>query len=289
MSDNVAITAGSGTTVAADEVVDGTLGTVKVQYIKIMDATLDGTTKAAVGAGGLKVDPTSAVAMNTGTRSATTQRVTVSTDDLVPVTGTITAVTALTNALPAGANVIGKVSIDQTTDLTTNKVRAFIHDGTTAALVKAASSGAAAASDPALVVTLRDTNNNVQSGAPVSIVAQTPTATANGNTASRVNAANSTNATSLKASAGQLYEIDVFNVAAYNVFLKFYNKASAPTVGTDTPVITIPIQAGGGYSRTFAMGRTFATGIAYAITKLQADSDTTVVAAGDLTGSIGWV
>ena len=50
MADNVAVTAGSGTTIAADEVVDGTLGTVKVQYVKIMDATLDGTTKAAVGA-----------------------------------------------------------------------------------------------------------------------------------------------------------------------------------------------------------------------------------------------
>lgn len=56
MADNVAITAGTGTTVAADEVVDGTLGTVKVQFVKIMDGTLDGTSKAAVGSGGLAVD-----------------------------------------------------------------------------------------------------------------------------------------------------------------------------------------------------------------------------------------
>jgi hypothetical protein len=55
MADNVAVTAGSGTTIAADEVVDATLGTVKVQYVKLMDGTLDGTTKAAVGAGGLSV------------------------------------------------------------------------------------------------------------------------------------------------------------------------------------------------------------------------------------------
>ena len=48
MADNVVITAGTGTTVAADEVVDGTLGTVKAQYIKIMDGTLDGTAKAKV-------------------------------------------------------------------------------------------------------------------------------------------------------------------------------------------------------------------------------------------------
>lgn len=57
MADNVAITAGTGTTVAADEVVDATLGTVKVQYVKIMDGLIDSTIKAGVGANGLKVDP----------------------------------------------------------------------------------------------------------------------------------------------------------------------------------------------------------------------------------------
>lgn len=48
MADNVAVTAGSGTNIAADEVTDGTLGSVKVQYVKIMDGTLDGTAKATV-------------------------------------------------------------------------------------------------------------------------------------------------------------------------------------------------------------------------------------------------
>jgi len=48
VADNVAITAGTGTAIAADEVVDGTLGTVKVQYVKLMDGTLNSTTKATV-------------------------------------------------------------------------------------------------------------------------------------------------------------------------------------------------------------------------------------------------
>ena len=167
--------------------------------------------------------------------------------------------------------------------------------------LKGASTGAAPATDTAWVVTLRDVLPSgraaAAASAPVALSTEDntllsrllPTATASGVTPSRVVAAASTNATSLKASAGQVYEIDVFNPAAYTVFLKFYNKASAPTVGTDTPVWTIPIQAGGGYSRSFYEGRAFSTGIAYAITKLQADSDTTVVVAGDLTGSIGWV
>lgn len=114
-------------------------------------------------------------------------------------------------------------------------------------------------------------------------------AVANGTTSSRVNAAASTNATSLKASAGNVFQIDLFNVAAYDVFFKFYNKASAPTVGTDTPTWTIPIKAGTGFSVRFPFGKSFATGIAYATTKLQADSDTTVLVAGDVTGSIDWI
>jgi len=56
MADNVAITAGSGTTIAADEVTDGTLGTAKVQYIKVMDGALNGTNKAGVSVNGLQVD-----------------------------------------------------------------------------------------------------------------------------------------------------------------------------------------------------------------------------------------
>lgn len=48
MADNVTITAGAGTTIAADEVVDGTLGTVKVPYGKIVDGTIDGTNKLAI-------------------------------------------------------------------------------------------------------------------------------------------------------------------------------------------------------------------------------------------------
>jgi hypothetical protein len=114
-------------------------------------------------------------------------------------------------------------------------------------------------------------------------------AQSDGSTVSRVVSAATTNATSLKASAGNIYSLDLFNVAAYDIFVKFYNKASAPTVGTDTPVWTIPIKSGTGYSRHFLHGLNFATGIAYAITKLQADSDTTVIAASDVTGIVKWI
>ena len=57
MADNISITPGSGKTVATDEVTDGTLGTVQVQFIKLMDGTLDSTNKLSISAGGAaKVD-----------------------------------------------------------------------------------------------------------------------------------------------------------------------------------------------------------------------------------------
>ena len=67
MADNVVVTAGAGTTIAADEIVDGTLGTVKVQYVKVMDGTIDGTTKLVVNsAGGYGTTPSFATVSSVG-------------------------------------------------------------------------------------------------------------------------------------------------------------------------------------------------------------------------------
>lgn len=85
MADNVAITPGSGANIAADEVVDGTLGTVKVQFVKLMDGTLDGTTKAGVGAQGLAVNLSgaggNAITAGAGAVASGTPRVTLASDD----------------------------------------------------------------------------------------------------------------------------------------------------------------------------------------------------------------
>jgi hypothetical protein len=95
-----------------------------------------------------------------------------------------------------------------------------------------------------------------------------------------------TNATSVKASAGQVYAIYAHNLNAAVRYLKLYNKASAPTVGTDTPVLTLPIPgntAGAGFVLdTGGMGIAFATGIALALTTGVADADTGAVAASEI-------
>lgn len=51
MADNVAITAGTGTTVHADEYTHSTLGSGKTQLVKLVDGTLDSSTAIAAGGG----------------------------------------------------------------------------------------------------------------------------------------------------------------------------------------------------------------------------------------------
>lgn len=101
----------------------------------------------------------------------------------------------------------------------------------------------------------------------------------------RLLSAATTNATSLKASAGTLYALYVVNLNAAVRYLKFYNKASAPTVGSDTPVMTLPIPAsttGAGFVWNMDPGWSFSTGIAYATTTGVADADTGAVAANEI-------
>lgn len=98
-------------------------------------------------------------------------------------------------------------------------------------------------------------------------------------TTSNINSAATTNATSIKGTAGTIYAITCSNAGAAAAFVKLYNKATSPTVGTDVPVITIPIPAASIVSLNMGvLGHRFATGIGLAITNLVADSDTTAVA-----------
>lgn len=104
-----------------------------------------------------------------------------------------------------------------------------------------------------------------------------------------LSSAATTNATSLKASAGRLFKIRGLNNAAFIRYLKLYNKASAPNVGTDVPVITIPLKASADFDIDLGVyGHFFSTGIAYAITGAVADADTTAIAAADILGLNAW-
>lgn len=102
-------------------------------------------------------------------------------------------------------------------------------------------------------------------------------------TASTVNSAATTNATSIKTSAGTVYSVTASNINAATRFVKLYNLATAPTVGTSVPVLTIPVPSNNVVNIEFGTtGHRFTTGIALAITASAADSDATAVAAREI-------
>jgi len=98
-----------------------------------------------------------------------------------------------------------------------------------------------------------------------------------------LNSAATTNAVSVKAAAGTLLLASISNQNAAVRVLKVYNMASAPTVGTDIPVLSFIMPASSTQVFGFgALGQRFSTGIAIATTTGVADSVTTAVAVGDL-------
>lgn len=181
--------------------------------------------------------------------------------------------------LHAGSNIIGKVTTDQTTHGTSDLVAADI----TKVGGSAISLGAKTSANSYPVVLASD-----QATLPI---AEQATATG-GYTPGKLNSAASTNATSVKASAGKLGFVSVTNINASPRYLKFYNKASAPTVGTDTPILVllIPGNANGSGNNPAIppQGLNFSTGIAFAITTGAADSDTGAVALNDIIVNYGY-
>ena len=121
------------------------------------------------------------------------------------------------------------------------------------------------------------------------IYAAVGAAVSGGWTAYKLTSAASTNANSLKASAGQIGTFSAYNSGAAVAYLKIYNKASAPTVGTDTPIQVHMIPAGGGTNPSLGGGLAFSTGIAFAITAgTGLDTDTNAVAAAQVQVNIGY-
>ena len=104
----------------------------------------------------------------------------------------------------------------------------------------------------------------------------------------------STNATSVKGSAGSVFNIIVHNThggggGGSAITLRFYDKATAPVVGTDVPMIIIHIGSGTSKELNFTSGITFKNGIAYSITDGNALLDDTPVSADGVQVYIGYI
>lgn len=171
--------------------------------------------------------------------------------------GTVRCITHLHNASLEPVN--GMPSADAAS----RRIYAQLTDGTSSASVKAAST-AATANDLGVVV--QPSPNRYAQATPFNL-----------------NSAASTNATSLKSSAGSITTLMVSNLSASARYLKLFNKASAPVPGTDTPFMTIPLPANTFQNLPLSdMGIRFSTGIAYAITASAALNDASSIGANEV-------
>lgn len=103
---------------------------------------------------------------------------------------------------------------------------------------------------------------------------------------SKVISAAGTNATLIRASALTIYTMSVSNNSASWRYLKLYNKASAPTVGTDVPAFVVGLPPGSTVTIANAVGMRFLTGLALAITAGIADTDATAIGADEVIVSL---
>lgn len=89
----------------------------------------------------------------------------------------------------------------------------------------------------------------------------------------------------VKASAGKIFSMNLFNSGAGAVYFRLYNKATTPGTG-DTPVFRGTIPATGERTVTFADGLYFSTGIGIRITGAVADNDATALNANEVMANI---
>lgn len=124
---------------------------------------------------------------------------------------------------------------------------------------------------------------------PIALITTTPvsgTVSANEGTlvtpsTSSTTTAAGLNLTSIKATAWTLYALSITNKTAATIYVKLYNKASAPVVASDIPVITIPVAASSYATYQYGrIGDRFSTWIALAATWALLDTDATNTAAG---------
>ena len=117
MADNIAVSAGVGTTIATDQV-----GTVHYQKIKLIESTADSETATGVAANPL------AVALPTATVTTLTPPAAITgfaTETTLASIKDTAGIKKITDALPAGTNIIGAVKRDVINYTPIHKVYAY--------------------------------------------------------------------------------------------------------------------------------------------------------------------
>lgn len=115
-------------------------------------------------------------------------------------------------------------------------------------------------------------------------------ATVHGLKSTKIISAASTNATLVEAGHHQVFGWHFYNNTASVKCVKLFNKATAPTPGTDVPVELIVLPPNGGHDlwSDVPLGR-YNLGLGYCIVTEVADSGTTAVAVNDVAGNLHYV
>ncbi|HVE35374.1 MAG TPA: hypothetical protein VNC18_17545 [Gemmatimonadaceae bacterium] len=92
----------------------------------------------------------------------------------------------------------------------------------------------------------------------------------------------STNAGVVKAAAGLVTGYYIVNIATGFRYVKLYNKATSPSVGSDTPLMVLGIPPASAANVSLDSPASFGTGIAIATVTGLADSDSTGVGATEV-------
>jgi hypothetical protein len=100
-------------------------------------------------------------------------------------------------------------------------------------------------------------------------------------THSNWNDAASTTATNVTDKKTRILSMDAQNKGAAPAYLHIFDKASAPTPGTDTPKMTFMVPAGGGKVNEKNMAMELQSGFGYAITAGAGANDDTAIANAD--------
>lgn len=293
MADNVTLDAGSGGAVIATD--DD--GTAHHQYVKLEFGADNTQTKvtSSVGlpvgdaGGSLTVDQPTGTNLHMVVDSGT-----------VTTVSTVTSVTAIANALPAGTNAIGKLAANSGVDIGDVDVTSLTPGTTASSLGKAEDAAHTTGDVGVMALGVRAASPTERSAGPtdgdyepfatneVGAVWTTPTASANGGLSIFRSLDIDESEEEIKASAGTIYGMWVTNTATSTRFVKFYNATAASvTVGTTTPVITIgiPGNTSDDVSGSFGpggIGIGFTTAISVAATTAAADNDTGAPSAGDV-------
>ncbi len=109
----------------------------------------------------------------------------------------------------------------------------------------------------------------------------------NSNDVFRLLSLNTTNSNLLNSKPSKLTGMSVVNLNAAAAYLKFYDKATAPTVGTDTPKMTVILPGlntvGNPVNISFPDGGIyFEAGLGLGLTTALADNSTAAVAANEV-------